>query len=123
MSKKAINYILNSPLPSDIGNNEDILMGYFLRNKNIIINDINHVDTFTEENNVQVTRNYFSIHPIHENLYQSLIGLDIPHQTSIISNNKILNNIKRDIYRNKLTNEIKITIKKFVNSPRSMGLG
>ena len=129
LSKKSVNFIQFSDIIVDNiikdGNrvNEDRMFGYILRDKNIIIKDINLINTEIKENDLQVTTDYFTIHPINEYLYPSLIGVKIKEQMFIINEKKPLNLITRKIYQKQLEDTIKKTIIDFVNSKKAIGMG
>lgn len=104
--------------------NEDRLFGYLLqKNPNIKKKDISLTDEFTVENLLQVTVNYFSIHPIHESIYKSLISKTIDEQKVIIEKYKSVNLLSRKILLHELENRIQSTVINFVNDKRSIGIG
>lgn len=127
LSKKAINHILNS---EDIVNSiedprvcEDRLYGYILHDKDVVVNDIGLMNKEIEENILQITKDYFSIHPINVALFPSLIGKSVEEQMSIIYNNPTVNLLRRKAYIKDLENKLVETINNFVNAPKNMGLG
>lgn len=124
-SKKAIDHIFKSNLKfdDDFGLQEDRTFGYLLRDDSIIKHDIKLVNEFTTENDLQVTTDCFTIHPINESLYPSLIGVKVKEQIDIINKNKTLNLIKRKMYLSQLETQLKEVVQNFWNSKKTMGLG
>jgi len=124
-SKKAINHIYKSDfkLAESQGYAEDRLFGYLLRDDSIIKHDIKLVNDVITENNLQVTSDYFTIHPINESLYPYLIGLGEEEQMEIIKKNQCVNLLKRKIYLETLEYDIKEAVIKFLNSKKTIGLG
>ena len=127
LSKKAMTHIINS---EDIVNCvedprvcEDRLYGYILHDKGMVMNDIGLMNKEIEENMLQVTKDYFSIHPINVSLFPSLIGKTVEEQLSTIYNNQTINLLRRKAYIKDLENKLVDTINDFVNAPKSMGLG
>jgi hypothetical protein len=131
LSKKAIKYIIEQEeaiikysKEYDSYVREDGLFGYLLYDKDVVVRDINCMTPLTTENRLQVTQNYFSIHPISEVLFNQLIGISADKQMEIINDNKILNLLKRKIYLNNLENKIKNVISEFLNdNTKTTGLG
>jgi len=131
LSKKAVKYIIDqeeiiktNEEKYDFKIREDGFFGYLLNNKDVIVKDINCITSLTTENKLQVTQNYFSIHPINEVLFSQLIGINADEQMKIIDNNKLLNLVKRKIYLNALESKIKQVIYEFLNdNTKTMGLG
>jgi len=127
LSKKAVNYILSSEeVLSKCGNariEEDRLFGYMLSDKDVKIKDINMTNEVIEENELQVTTDYFTIHPIGESILSSLIGVKIKEQLPIINNGKLLNLTRRKAYMVELENQLRKVIDDFSNAKKSIGMG
>lgn len=133
LSKKAVQHILDSEkvlysheglLSFDgICSAEDRLFGYILHGKDVVLNDIKLIDPVIEENRLQVTEDYFSMHPIHNTLFSSLIGVKIKEQFEIVCKNQTINLLRRRAYIQELENKVKGAINDFLNSKRSIGLG
>lgn len=127
LSKKAVNHLLSSEdVLSKCGNarvEEDRLFGYILHDKGIKIKDINLTNKTIEENELQVTTDYFTIHPIGESVLPSLIGVKIKDQLPIINNSKLLNLTRRKAYMVELENQLRKVIDDFSNSKKSIGMG
>lgn len=124
-SKKAIERIYKSDfkLAESQGYVEDRMFGFLLKDDDIIKHDITLVNEFITENDLQVTTDYFTIHPINETLYPSLISLKTSEQLEIIKKNQSLNLLKRKIYLNALESDIKNAVMNFLNSKKTIGLG
>ena len=76
-----------------------------------------------EENELQVTTDYFTIHPIGESVLPSLIGVKIKEQLPIINNSKLLNLTRRKAYMVELENQLRKVIDDFSNAKKSIGMG
>jgi len=127
LSKKAVSCIISAEeiieKCSGLRSYEDRLFGYILHNKGMVIDDIKLKNVDTVENRLQVTKNYFSIHPIHDALFPQLIGKKPEEQFEFICNNPTLNLLRRTAYIKELEKKILDAVNDFVNSPKSMGLG
>tara|TARA_R110000868_G_scaffold195048_3_gene440731 strand:+ start:15882 stop:16742 length:861 start_codon:yes stop_codon:yes gene_type:complete len=129
ISKKAVEHILSKEsiiqnLAHDVNEiNEDSIFGKLLESPDIIKGDINLTNEFSTINELQLTQNYFTFHPINENLYTQLIDKTIDEQINIINNNKTLNLLKRKLDISELENNLKKVVFDFLNSKRTNGLG
>jgi hypothetical protein len=126
LSKKALQFIVNSKLmifDDSLRIPEDKLFGYMLKDKPIVLNNINYSNKTIEENRLQVTQNFFSIHPIHENLFDNLLNLKVEEQINFLHNNKILNFTRRMVYTKGLEDNLKNVITEFIDSKKTIGLG
>ena len=123
LSKKAIQYINNHDCKYDNIFGEDRMFGFILKSDDIVKNDIKLTNEMTNKCNLQVTIDYFTIHPIHENVYQSLIDKAIDEQLSIIENKSLFNLSIRKMYLRELEDKIKNTVIDFMNSKKTIGLG
>ena len=72
---------------------------------------------------MQITTNYFSIHPVSNIIYMKLLGKSVQEQQQIINENKIINLSSRFAYINTLEEKIKQAVMDFSNSKKSIGLG
>lgn len=127
LSKKAVKYILDAEdfiysLKYD-RICEDQLFGYILSTKDIKYNNIILENKIITDNCLQITKNYFSIHPINEILFHKLIGKTAEQQLNIITQNNLLNLGLRKKYLEELENKIRQTVLDFVNSKKLTGLG
>lgn len=127
LSKKAVKHILTTEKIIEecegLRAYEDRLFGYLLHDKGMVTSDIKLMNEDVEENRLQVTNNYFSIHPIHDMLFPQLIGKSPKEQFDFICNSPTLNLLRRSAYIKDLERRILETVNDFVNSPKSMGLG
>jgi hypothetical protein len=127
LNKKAISYILSQEKVLELCNNryvlEDKLNGYILSKSGLKSNNINVYDDFAKNNLMQITTNYFSIHPVSNIIYMKLLGKSVQEQQQIINENKIINLSSRFAYINTLEEKIKQAVMDFSNSKKSIGLG
>jgi hypothetical protein len=127
LSRRAVDWILqqNHIIEKCEGYrvNEDRLFGYLLRDKDLNTKDISLNTEFTEENDLQATEGYLTIHPISMFIFTSLIGFSVESQIQKLNDNKSINLLRRKAYVQELENELKRVINNFVNSKRSIGLG
>jgi hypothetical protein len=126
LSKKALHFVVNSKMmtfDNSLRIPEDKLFGYILKDKPVVLNDINYSNKVIEENRLQVTQNFFSIHPVHENLFNNLLNLKVEEQIDFLNNNKLLNFTKRMVYMKILENQLKNVIIEFIDSKKTIGLG
>jgi len=127
LSKKAISYILTQEKILESCENryvlEDKLYGYILDKSSFKSNNINVYDDFAKNNLMQITTNYFSIHPVSNIIYTKLLGKTIKEQQQIINENKMINLSSRLAYINTLEEKIKQAVMDFSNSKKSIGLG
>ena len=103
--------------------NEDQMIGYILCDKNFKILDINHKNNLIFKNDLQVTLNGLSIHPIAESLFEHLIKKPLEEQLNIIDKNTLKNLTSRKIYTHSLKENILNTIVEFLNKHKTIGLG
>jgi hypothetical protein len=124
-SKKAIQRALKSDFKceNEFGLQEDRMFGYMLKDDDIIKGDIKQIDDFAMENDLQVTTDYFTIHPINETLFPSLIGVKTKEQLQIIAGSQLLNLVRRKVYLKSLETQIKDVVTNFWNSKKTTGLG
>jgi hypothetical protein len=129
LSRKAVDIIVSKgslikELPAEgYRINEDRLFGKMLHNEDILKRDINLTNDFTTENDLQVTWEYFTLHPISENVMPLLSAKSPAEQVDTLNKNKTLNLLKRKIYVQQLENRIRETVMKFLNEHRTIGLG
>lgn len=127
LSKKALSILLEK---KDFLNNldneivcEDQLIGYLLDNEDIKINDITETSRVITENSLQVTKDFFTIHPVNEKIFKSLIDLDFNSQINILEKNKFSNHSLRLAYLSNLQSRIKQEVINFYNENKLIGLG
>ena len=127
LSKKAIEFILKDEQTIQSVNGlrvcEDRLFGYILQKSDIVLEDIIFNNEMIHYNGLQTSKDLFSIHPIHENLFQFLIGKTPEEQLQIICQNPLLTIVRRKTYIKDLENKLIETIYNFMNSKKSIGLG
>ena len=102
---------------------EDQLFGYFLNNEPIKVKNINLISEFTQQHCLQVTKRWFSIHPIHTNLYTRLIGLTVDEQQKVLEEHNLINYKSRLLYFIDLQKDIKEVVERFFNKNKQIGLG
>lgn len=129
ISKKAVEaiirseYILLACKPDAFRTCEDRMFAYVLHKNGFVLNDIKVMNESIIKNKLQVTKNYFSIHPIHEGLFSQLLSKSGEEQIQFISENQTLNLMRRDAYIKEFEKKFIEAINDFINSPKSMGLG
>jgi hypothetical protein len=102
---------------------EDQLFGYLLKNESLKVKDINETSVFIRHHCLQVTKQWFSIHPIHTNLYAQLINTPLIKQQELIEKNNIINYKSRLSYFLDLQKDIKKVVEDFFNKDKQIGLG
>lgn len=126
LSKKALKYIITQKKFLEDCKKyfvfEDRLFGYLLKDKDIKLNNISHIDNFTIENALQVTKNFFSIHPVSNNIFLELTSQPIKTQKEILEKNKLFNLGRRLSYFKKLEINIRKVLIDFYNEKRSIGI-
>jgi len=127
LSKKAVNMLYNKKeflqnLKDDIVC-EDQLVGYLLDGEDIKVNNIIESSKTIQDNSLQVTRDFLTIHPINERIFKNLILLDKEEQIKIIENSKFSNYNLRLAYLTKLQSKIKQEVINFYNENKLIGLG
>jgi len=127
LSKRSVEAILkNEHLLNKFDDNiicEDQLFGYFLNNEPIKVKNINLISEFTQQHCLQVTKRWFSIHPIHTNLYTRLIGLTVDEQQKVLEEHNLINYKSRLLYFIDLQKDIKEVVERFFNKNKQIGLG
>jgi hypothetical protein len=126
LSKKAVKRIAESSIEefqSQRRVQEDRLFGYFLRGSDITRKDIKTINAKTTENKLQVTQDFFSIHPVSEHLFPSLVNQSAEDQLKTLDENKTINLMSRQSQLKDLTSRIMELICDFVDSKRTIGLG
>jgi hypothetical protein len=128
LSKKAAQIIVSNKLVLDkfyaecVHVSEDQLVGYLLRDPCISKQDIGYKTIETEVKRIQLTNNLVTLHPVPTSLYCSLLSKSPNDQLQALMNSNILY-----FGREKITEQIKTTIKKTVfellNLKRMFGMG
>lgn len=103
--------------------NEDQMVGYILCDKNISTSNIIYNDNSTFKNELQTTKNGFSIHPVSDSLFLNLIKKPFAEQLKIIENNSLKNLTSRKMYTKMLRDSLLNTIVDFLNKTKTIGLG
>lgn len=128
LSKKAVEEIvsqktlLDKAYEENVRVGEDQFVGYCLRYSNFTRKDIKDSSYDYNIKALQITENNLSLHPIHNNLFLTLLSKTPLEQANILSNS-VLTNVSRETAGERLKANIHKTIAEFLNSKKSIGMG
>ena len=127
LSKKATHYILNNiEKTNQIKEKficEDYLIGYLLKNTPIITKNIKLPSTNQWEEQLQITENYMSIHPIMDKDFDKLVSVPFKEQIKRLEEiSSKISHAYRTMLVEKLQKELIDVIKNFFNSQKSSGI-
>ena len=104
---------------------EDQLIGYALKDQWEVFTkkDISLVTEETILNVLQITNSVISLHPVHTNLFKSLLELSPEEQLAKFTNQRGTNYWYRKSLLTSLETNLKKVLVEFLNSNKLMGMG